>query len=843
MSTKNFGCFWCEGESPEENGQCSGCGADVDVSRELLGASLQAYSLERVIGRGYSGWTLLGRERFKPFAIKVVPAFRYASRGRRTDEEIERLVRCSEPSHPNIVEYVTEFSQTVALGGRDAEVACIVFTYIEAPTLNAFLADREVALTRGNIIGLLQGIAAGVERIHGRGLWHWDLHDHNILVRETDPTEHLAKYQPKIIDFGSARYEDASPPGSATERGDFHYMSKHVSAATDRFERDLVQGRQGQRITPVDRKLIRELRVLAQRLADPNVSRRDLSPAEIYREITDISARSNSGHSFASFEDMKADVGVSLKAPLSNSNALSMHAQDILLLFSDYLDWINQVDRPEVVVVVGPRGCGKTMLLRYLALPTRARPTKNEVDPREVADRLSDDAFAAFFLGVGEMRGAFQRSAYKRLQADAPDLAREFCREYLSGGLLLRTLQTVGWLASEQLAPLNPEYFDALIRLTSNSIGIEGPKVLGSVGLQWATETIERRVTDLSALRTTDYEPNSLAGDDFLERLAAAVNQIPWFSERDLWFLFDDFSATVIPEFAQEAYNPVLYRLSPNYRVRLSSEGSGPVVTDELGRRYRESREHFTVNLGQIYFRNREERGREFFERILERRFEETGVGSLDDLMVVLGEHPEMNNFGDYIRSKKRPGDARFHGFGLILRLCSGDVAFILELLHRLYSDDERNTDGTLSAARQDVLVKEYAQRKLSDLKSIPEYGDRLFAIAERFGTMLRSYIEHSKNDRPDERLRVEIGGVREFPEDVQQLHDALLRHNVLVPGGTGKDRSGRPTQRYFVRRLYAPCFPFSPNRRGTIALNVAEYSRWLREPGAIRRTEQRELL
>ena len=300
--------------------------------------------------------------------------------------------------------------------------------------------------------------------------------------------------------------------------------------------------------------------------------------------------------------------------------------------------------------------------------------------------------------------------------------------------------------------------------------------------------------------------------------------------------MLDDYSATVLPPFAQMAYNPVLFRLSKDTRIKVSSEGTGPVLSDHLGRRYKEGRELTRVNLGEIYFRSREADCRRFFEDILKARFSEVGKGSLQMLHKLLGEHPEEQGFGRYILSLKRPGDARFYGFGLLCKLCSGDVSFILELLHAITKGRWEEEPSEISAKDQDSVVKEFAQRQLAGLRQIADDGPTIHEFAIKVGDVLKEYLLQSAgSSTADERLRIEVEGSGELSATAELIHTALLRHTVLVEGGSGKSRQGLPTRRLFFRRLFSPCFPFSPARKGCITLPKQRYEEWLLHPGSIR--------
>lgn len=166
---------------------------------------------------------------------------------------------------------------------------------------------------------------------------------------------------------------------------------------------------------------------------------------------------------------------------------------------------------------------------------------------------------------------------------------------------------------------------------------------------------------------------------------------------------------------------------------------------------------------------------------------------------------------------------------------CSGDVSFIIELLHTLVQGHWGQAAKPLSPASQDDIIKSYAQRQLADLKRITEHGAALYTFAERLGSLLKQYLlASSDKGDPDERLRIEIEGPEALSTTAQGMHDCLLRHSVLIEGGTGKSRFGLPTKKLYFRRLFAPCFPFSPSRKGCIALTVPQYEKWLITPKRI---------
>src|SRR5687767_28453 len=151
-------------------------------------------------------------------------------------------------------------------------------------------------------------------------------------------------------------------PDSET-RSDNYYLSKHIFKIVL-----IIESVSYESLTPVDRAFSARLRRLGHRLADTNNSRRNLGPAEVTNEIRNALDESTTGQHFPSFQEMKDQSRVSLTEPLANTNALTLAPQDIALLFRDSLGWTERIKRSEPVFVVGPRGCGKTMLLRFLSI-------------------------------------------------------------------------------------------------------------------------------------------------------------------------------------------------------------------------------------------------------------------------------------------------------------------------------------------------------------------------------------------------------------------------------------------------------------------------------------------
>ena len=829
MSTKDYGCFFCAGKSINEFGNCDKCGQSIDIKANLLDTKIDDYKLTTYLGRGFYGWTFLAKDRLQNFAIKVIPAHRFQESALTNGaDEANALTECSH--HRNLARFIRQVDAVLNVKDHQIKAVGLVFDYIpNAITLGAFLSNAPSELSRTDVKDILTGIASGLQRMLRENLWHRDLHDDNIMIRIIDPDENLSeRYEPKLIDFGSTKKIHPGTPESA-DQSDYFYFAKHIYALTAVFEK-VNWGK----LKSSDRVFANSLKTLAHRIADKDVSRRNLSPGEVKNEIERALKECANGNDFPTFVEMLDKSRQTFSKPLDNQNALSLYPQDIAALFRDSLGWEPRISRSEAVLVTGPRGCGKTMLFRYLSVASFAWPGKHEESTVQVAARLASMSHIGFLVSGVKLRTPFFRAPYKKLQEEHPSQAEDFCREYFNLSFAFEVARTLVWLIAENLIGLSSDEQVMLANVLSSLLKVKTNTEVDSLSL--VTELLDRRFMELSSAPTAqDYKATDYCRDDVLHNIAQALRRTDWGSKREVWFLLDDYSVTVLPEFAQKAYNPVLFRLSSEARIKISSEGDGPELSDSLGRLYREGREISRLNLGEVYFENSEEECRRFFEEILKARYDAAEKGNLEAFKASLGEHLNEDNFGDYLRSKKRTGDARFYGFGIICQLCSGDVSFIIELLHELSNVQPKGNPLRVSEAKQDQVIKSFSHRQLGALRSVSVHGTQLHDFATNVGKRIRYELTTSTGKRPDERLRFEISGAWSFSSEyAQKLHDALLRHSVLIPFGAGKDRDGVPCRRLYFRRLFAPCFPFSTNRRGTLAMTMQLYESWLLNPSQI---------
>ncbi|WP_437941710.1 protein kinase domain-containing protein [Sorangium sp. So ce341] len=157
------------------------------------GAMIGEYRVERLLGAGTFGDVYAGEHPLisKRVAIKVLNQ-RFASDPTVVSRFVGEARAVNRIRHRNIIDI---FSFGVVDGRH-----YFVMELLDGLTLGA-LIRREVRLSPGRAVALLEGIADALDAAHAAGITHRDLKPENIFVA----TEPSGRCFPKLLDFGVAK--------------------------------------------------------------------------------------------------------------------------------------------------------------------------------------------------------------------------------------------------------------------------------------------------------------------------------------------------------------------------------------------------------------------------------------------------------------------------------------------------------------------------------------------------------------------------------------------------------------------------------------------------------------
>ena len=187
----------------------------------------EKYDIIREINAGGMGQVSLVRERAtgRQFAAKTIrPEFlREAQMIRRFQRE-KRLLAALD--HPNVVKFLDTF--------MDETGGVLVMEYMPRGDLGRAINDRSVTAT--TLADLFDGLAAGVEYMHSRGIAHRDLKPGNVLIDDAGVA--------RVSDFGLAvlQMRDTTPLTAVNAGlGTLHYAAPEqlTEAATATAKADV----------------------------------------------------------------------------------------------------------------------------------------------------------------------------------------------------------------------------------------------------------------------------------------------------------------------------------------------------------------------------------------------------------------------------------------------------------------------------------------------------------------------------------------------------------------------------------------------------------------------------
>jgi tRNA A-37 threonylcarbamoyl transferase component Bud32 len=186
------------------------------------------YEILRQIGQGGMATVYLARQSGldREVALKELDRFGAADQKVFTSRFVREAKLAGSLGHPNIVTVLDYFEHE----GRPY----IAMEHLEGGSLREYLGD----LSTTQVMGVLEGLLAGLIHAESRGIAHRDIKPENILV--------TAEGQVKLTDFGIARAYDAALGGSlltvaGTTVGTPRYMApeqatgQQLSAATDLY--------------------------------------------------------------------------------------------------------------------------------------------------------------------------------------------------------------------------------------------------------------------------------------------------------------------------------------------------------------------------------------------------------------------------------------------------------------------------------------------------------------------------------------------------------------------------------------------------------------------------------
>src|ERR1035438_8281272 len=336
-----------------------------------------------------------------------------------------------------------------------------------------------------------------------------------------------------------------------------------------------------------DRRFLAATRGLLATMLDSDLGMALRDPMQISNQFTAAYTRANV---------TRQDHELGLFSPFLFISAEHIANDQLLVaIFAKTCPWLEKVAGPDPCLVTGPRGCGKSTIFRWLSLKAHLH--------KPFAD-VADTRIAGFYLSCSiDLQN---RLSWIKSQAMAERFRADIVHYFnlLAAREIVNTLALIAERQDREVSfGFGPSEEVAIHRFLLDALAPSAAtRLQGSSRLAQAREAVEREMFAahaqmLRGLNRSNVTPESFLGD--LTQLMVA--RIPFFAQKRIAFLLDDFSVHRLPEAVQIILNRIIWERRPSHVFKLSCEKYGAVLTDSFQATADVTREMKEIDCGREY--------------------------------------------------------------------------------------------------------------------------------------------------------------------------------------------------------------------------------------------------
>ncbi|MBK8067053.1 MAG: protein kinase family protein [Rhodanobacteraceae bacterium] len=718
--------------------------------------------------------------------------------------------------------------------------ACFIVPRIAGRTLSSWLSLEPDKITPDLSCEIARRLIAATHFLASRGLKHDDLHTGNLMLRPIDPALYRGSgdrvdYALTVIDTGSLK-----PADEATQKphDDWSRVAKVLAELHNAIFRNRV-------LASRYRKFLDMLAVLCSDLIEPDKSR-------VFPHENSIGDR---------VEAIQRELR--FPAPLSTPrfepfDAISAEhlANDRLLLdlFVKALPWMEGVRTARPTVLTGPRGCGKSMLMRYLAARTHL------ATPDTKADFLDDIPFLGVYV-----------SCSSDLQADVLWLGRDTSIALEKGAqvctlfslLLAReTFRLLDQLLHAQTAAdrlnLTTSQVSQLIEFCKEYLPSYQPLPrlrVSSVAGDFAEELDQLRREVSRQLATGVPSSWSLPQGFIRDVVRHAAKLIPSLEQRPFVYLLDDYTSHRIPPVVQQLLNPIVFSRQAEFLFKISCEKYGFDAQTHDGLHIDENREFERTDAGSyVLVVAKDEEKREFITQLLDARLKEAGYHGRAETLIGRSSFPRDTDLARQIR-ESRGRSHHYNGLDVLANLWSGDISTILHMVQAMFhrAAVRRESAERIADKYQHEAIRSVSLGLQNQVQHYHPHGDAMYRVLMEFGALASLLLNEGEEDErdgaktPQRKYRLEMTKRESYElmdrlsglgSGLDSLAKELLRRTVFVDLGPsrGKESRASETVRWELRPSLLPSFGLSLVRHHYLDVkSLEEFALLLEKPSQFR--------
>ena len=831
-------CFLCPKEDHEDtflHDNCPTCGRSFGFPLYDAPAQIGQYKIVKPLRRGFYAATyvvtragLFGRQA----VLKVTPKSFYTYfQNKDFRLECETHARVADGTD-HLVKFRDLGDAVIRFGNDNIDCYYAELDYESGPLLSEYL-DGSEPISAKMVAQISIDLLRLKQELENKGVYHNDLHAENIIIKHLDSGQYRANavegsVRAIAIDLGSV-LEHSRSDSDMKRYGDLHWICNHLDRLVARILGDPDQS------DDLGYRLASALQHVLQLIAAQVENQRTPAADDLIDEIWQAYWRLPR-HPWRPWNDP-----LNLPRLSASYNAQTLQPWHVPLLLVDQdEEWLNQIAIPGPQIVVGMRGCGKTIFLRALQFHARASKKHSDESDDSVLKRMKTDDFLGLFVSAQRLLN----TPMDPQEAEDRDLD-PFPRLFVAYALeAVRALIHLGDLDKGEVE--KTAHILLATTVASFLTGLSEPAPTDVPDLEHLDQRLDRLLVHISR-GDSDHVLRGHPSHAFTSLAETLRRCAQCWSSVNVFFLLDDVSTRYLKERRIIQLLSHLIFQSPTCAFKMTSE----IQTMALGLTtpgenllVREGRDLAVFDLGsEVYQTIKSKKGKQFVEQILSKRAKHFAGHPTVSPSGILGNQT-LETIALEIASSTESSSKRkqvYRGITALAHVCVGDIGDVITLYERILRQDKGIYP--IAAKIQSECFQDHCSHRLYDLN---RRGAQLKDVAKSFAEasyelLVKSYRNFKRSGKGRPRLRqytsiyVRVtAGHR--GRQIERLRDLIDAGVFVFAGGRprSKTRDSDPILQFKLtfRRIYGLVNFIGLSERDRFELSGNELEEWLDSSG-----------